>query len=106
MKAMIGMTAAVLALAVGAGTAAAATEGAPWITARSAATELYNYDIDFSDGTSATVLDATCYGYGRHIRNRYRHFQCYVESEEYDPMWVRVDSSWGLNDVEFIDWAD
>jgi hypothetical protein len=101
MRLVLSVAFAVVVLAFGAGAATAAPAGAPWITAQSAAQELVDYGIEWDEGTD-TVDYAWCKGYGRHVGSGYRHFRCYVETEEDDPYWVRVHSSWDLNSVEWI----
>jgi hypothetical protein len=107
MKAILIAAAAVVAsLALGASAAPAKQTGSLWMTPQRAAQILYVNDIEWQDGSQSTVVAAVCRGLGRRIGTRFRHFACYVESEEDDAFYVRADSDPDGLSVTFLRWAE
>jgi hypothetical protein len=75
--------------------------GAPYRTAQQAADSLVANDIEWDSGID-TVTYASCRGTGAHYGIRYRHFRCYVETEEDDPYWVLVHTGWSEDSIAFL----
>jgi hypothetical protein len=78
----------------------------PYEYAQQVADGLYTDDITWGDGSVDTVDYAWCQGRGAHLGVRYRAFNCYVETEEDSPYWVRVLTGWDSNSVSFLYYDD
>lgn len=91
---------AAAALALSAAPVASAHYGAPFWSAPRA--ELMLLDgIDWDDGRSTAIDDATCVGRGFHRGRLFRHFTCYIDGTDDDGYEVSgpvaFHTGWGGN---------